>query len=66
MLLQKEIINFIPMFRENSLVQKAIADVEKRLEKRQANVDKPDKDKGDVGKEIQKPKTQKRREAMSL
>ena len=64
--LQKEIINSIPMFRENSLVQKAIADVEKRLEKRQANVDKPDKNKGAVGKEIQKTKSQKRREAMSL
>lgn len=64
--LQKEIINSIPMFRENSLVQKAVADVEKRLEKRQANVDKPDKNKGDVGKEIQKSKSQKRREGMSL
>ena len=64
--LQKDIINSIPMFKENSLVQKAIADVEKRLEKRQANVDKPDKNKGDVGKEIQQSKSQKRREAMSL
>lgn len=64
--LQKEIINSIPMFRENSLVQKAVADVEKRLEKRQANMDKPDKNKGDVGKEIQKSKSQKRREGMSL
>ena len=45
---------------------KVIADVEKRLEKRQANVDKPDKNKGDVGKEIQKSKSQKRREGMSL
>lgn len=48
--LQKEIINSIPMFWENSLVQKAIVDVEKRLEKRQANVDKPDKNKDDMGK----------------
>ena len=54
------------MFRDNALVQKAVADVEKRLEKRQANVDKPNKNKGDVVKEIQKSKSQKRREGMSL
>lgn len=64
--LQKEIINSIPMFRENTLVQKAIAAVEKRLEKRQANVDKKNKNEGDLEKEIQKTKSQKRREAMSL
>ncbi len=64
--LQKEIINSIPMFRDNALVQKAVADVEKQLEKRQANMDKPDKNKGAVGKEIQKSKSQKRREGMSL
>lgn len=63
---QKEIINSIPTFRENDLVQKAISAVEKEVNKRQKNVDKSNKSHKEMGTEIQKSKSQIRREAMSL
>ena len=40
--LQKDIINSIPGYRDNKLVQKAISDAEKIIEKRQAEKEKPD------------------------
>ena len=40
--LQKDIINSIPGYRDNKLVQKAISDVEKIIEKRQAEREKPE------------------------
>ena len=63
---QKEIINSIPAFRDNDLVQKAISAVEKEVNKRQINVDKSNKSHKEMGTEIQKSKSQIRREAMSL
>lgn len=63
---QKEIINSIPAFRDNDLVQKAISAVEKEVNKRQKNVDKSNKSHKEMGTEIQKSKSQIRREAMSL
>ena len=61
--LQKEIINSIPGYRDNKLVQKALSDAEKIIEKRQNERKMPE--------QIQKPERQKiksqhRREAMSL
>lgn len=63
---QKEIINSIPGFRENDLVQKALAEVEKEVNKRQKNVDKSRNSQKEMGKEIQKSKSQHRREAVCL
>lgn len=63
---KKEIINSIPAFRDNDLVQKAISAVEKEVNKRQHNVDKSNKSHKEMGTEIQKSKSQIRREAMSL
>lgn len=40
--LQKDIINSIPGYRDNKLVQKAISDAEKIIEKRQAEREKPE------------------------
>lgn len=54
---QKEIINSIPTFRENDLVQKAISAVEKEVNKRQKNVDKSNKSHKEMGTEIQKSKS---------
>lgn len=64
--LQKEIINSIPDFRNNVLVQKAIENVEKQLEKRQLAVDKSRKMSKDVEKTKQQTKSQMRREAMCI
>lgn len=64
--LQKEIINSIPDFRNNVLVQKAIENVEKQLEKRQLAVDKSRKMWKDVEKTKQQTKSQMRREAMCI
>lgn len=63
---QKEIINSIPGFRDNELVQKALAEVEKEVNKRQKNVDKSRNSQKEMGKEIQKSKSQHRREAVCL
>ena len=64
--LQKEIINSIPDFRNNVLVQKAIENVEKQLEKRQLAVDKSRKVSKDVEETKQQTKSQMRREAMCI
>lgn len=40
--LQKDIINSIPGYRDNKLVQKGISDAEKIIEKRQAEKEKPE------------------------
>lgn len=62
---QKEIINMIPAFKENSLVQKAIENVDKILQKR-AIVDKEKEQKNNSKIVKQQPKTQKRKEAMCI
>lgn len=63
---QKEIINSIPGFRDNELVQKALAEVEKEVNKRQKNVDKSRKSQKEMGTGVQKSKLQHRREAICL
>ena len=62
---QKEIINMIPTFKENSLVQKAIENVDKILQKR-AIVDKEKEQKKNSKIVKQQQKTQKRKEAMCI
>ena len=62
---QKEIINMIPAFKENSLVQKAIENVDKILQKR-AIVDKEKEQKNNSKIVKQQQKTQKRKEAMCI
>lgn len=64
--LQKDIINSIPGYRDNKLVQKAISDVEKIIEKRQAEREKPEIKKPEELQKEKKTKSQHRREAMSL
>lgn len=64
--LQKDIINSIPGYRDNKLVQKAISDAEKIIEKRQAEKEKPDIKKSEELQKENKTKSQHRREAMSL
>lgn len=64
--LQKDIINSIPGYRDNKLVQKAISDAEKIIEKRQAKKEKPDIKKSEELQKENKTKSQHRREAMSL
>lgn len=63
---QKEIINSIPTFRENDMVQKAIAAVEKEVNKRQKNVDKSKESQKEMRTEAMKTKSQQRREAICL
>ena len=62
---QKEIINMIPAFKENSLVQKAIENVDKILQKR-AIVDKEKEQKNKSKIVKQQQKTQKRKEAICI
>ena len=62
---QKEIINMIPAFKENSLVQKAIENVDKILQKR-AIVDKEKEQKNNSKILKQQQKTQKRKEAICI
>ena len=62
---QKEIINMIPAFKENSLVQKAIENVDKILQKR-AIVDKEKEQKKNSKIVKQQQKTQKRKEAICI
>ena len=66
--LQKEIINSIPGYRDNKLVQKALSDAEKIIEKRQNEREKTESKMPEVIQktERQKTKLQHRREAMSL
>lgn len=66
--LQKEIINSIPGYRDNKLVQKALSDAEKIIEKRQNEREKTERKMPEVIQktERQKTKLQHRREAMSL
>ena len=64
--LQKDIINFIPGYRDNKLVQKAISDAEKIIEKRQAEREKPEIKKPEELQKEKKTRSQHRREAMSL
>lgn len=64
--LQKDIINSIPGYRDNKLVQKAISDVEKIIEKRQTEREKPEIKKPEELQKEKKTKSQHRREAMSL
>lgn len=61
---QREILDSIPFYRENKLVQEALKRVEQYIEEKSLNVEKtrPKEEKG----EIQKTKSQKRREDMSL
>lgn len=61
---QREILDSIPFYRENKLVQEALKRVEQYIEEKPLNVEKtrPKEEKG----EIQKTKSQKRREDMSL
>lgn len=62
--LQREILDSIPFYRENKLVQEALKRVEQYIDEKPLNVEKtrPKEEKG----EIQKNKSQKRREDMSL
>ena len=62
--LQREILDSIPFYRENKLVQEALKRVEQYIDEKPLNVEKtrPKEEKG----EIQKTKSQKRREDMSL
>lgn len=60
--LQKDIINSIPGYRDNKLVQKAISDAEKIIEKRQAKKEKPDIKKSEELQKENKTKSQHRRE----
>ena len=62
---QKEIINMIPAFKENSLVQKAIENVDKILQKR-AIVDKEKEQKNNSKIVKQQQKTHKRKEAICI
>lgn len=64
--LQKDIINSIPGYRDNKLVQKAISDAEKIIEKRQAEKKKPEIKKPEELQKEKKTRSQHRREAMSL
>ena len=64
--LQKDIINSIPGYRDNKLVQKAISDAEKIIEKRQAEREKPEIKKPEELQKEKKTRSQHRREAMSL
>ena len=66
--LQKEIINSIPGYRDNKLVQKALSDAEEIIEKRQNEREKTESKMPEVIQktERQKTKLQHRREAMSL
>lgn len=64
--LQKDIINSIPGYRDNKLVQKAISDTEKIIEKRQAEKEKPEIKKPEELQKEKKTRSQHRREAMSL
>lgn len=64
--LQKDIINSIPGYRDNKLVQKAISDAEKIIEKRQAEKEKPEIKKPEELQKEKKTKSLHRREAMSL
>ena len=64
--LQKDIINSIPGYRDNKLVQKAIFDAEKIIEKRQAERKKPEIKKPEELQKEKKTRSQHRREAMSL
>ena len=64
--LQKDIINSIPGYRDNKLVQKAISDAEKIIEKRQAEREKPEIKKPKELQKEKKTRSQHRREAMSL
>ena len=59
-----EILDSIPFYKENKLVQEALKRVEQYIEEKSLNVEKtrPKEEKG----EIQKTKSQKRREDMSL
>lgn len=64
--LQKDIINSIPGYRDNKLVQKAISDAEKIIEKRQAEKEIPEINKPEELQKEKKTRSQYRREAMSL
>ena len=64
--LQKDIINSIPGYRDNKLVQKAISDAEKIIEKRQAEREKPEIKKPEELQKEKKTRSQHRRESMSL
>ena len=61
---QRELLDSIPFYKENKLVQEALKRVEQYIEEKPLNVEKtePKEEKG----EIQKTKSQKRREDMSL
>lgn len=61
---QRELLDSIPFYKENQLVQAALKRVEQYIEEKSLNVEKtrPKEEKG----EIQKTKSQKRREDMSL
>ena len=61
---QREILDSIPFYKENKLVQEALKRVEQYIEEKSLYVEKtrPKEEKG----EIQKTKSQKRREDMSL
>ena len=61
---QREILDSIPFYRENKLVQTALKRVEQYIEEKSRNEEKtrPKEEKG----EMQKTKSQKRREDMSL
>ena len=61
---QREILDSIPFYRENKLVQEALKRVEQYIEEKPLNVEK-NRSKEEKG-EIQKTKSQKRREDMSL
>lgn len=64
--LQKDIINSIPGYRDNKLVQKAIFDAEKIIEKRKAEKEKSEIKKPEELQKEKKTRSQHRREAMSL
>ena len=61
---QREVLDSIPFYRENKLVQEALKRVEQYIGEKPLNVEKT-RSKGEKG-EIQKTKSQKRREDMSL
>jgi len=61
---QREILDSIPFYKENKLVQEALKRVEQYIEEKSLNVEKT-RQKEEKG-EIQKTKSQKRREDMSL
>ena len=64
--LQKDIINSIPGYRDNKLVQKAIFDAEKIIEKRKAEKEKSEIKKPEELQKEKKTRSQHIREAMSL